>query len=441
MKQFALVLLIFFACTVSGCAKQKSASSSLTTSATNFVTQLEKGEFSAAEDNFHPQMKSALPPDKLKDLWNSLNSQYGAFKGQAGTREAKEGGYDIVYVTCEFEKTKMDLKIVFVNGTIGGLWIVATPSKESFSPPAYIHPERFTERDITIGSNESALPGTLAVPIGKGPFPAVILVHGSGPNDRDETIGPNKPFRDIAQGLASNGIAVLRYDKSTKVHPQSFANRPFTVKEETIDDALAAVSFLQKTKGIDSAHIYVLGHSLGGMLVPRIGKVDPSIAGLIALAGNTKPFGDVLIDQYKYVLSLDSSTPLSEKDKKLDDIKKRVAAIENLKPSDGKSTYSLIGAPPAYWLDLKNYNSARFAQSVKQPMLILQGGRDYQVTPDNLDIWKSELSTKKNVSFKLYPDLNHLFITGSGKSTPQEYEQPGHVSEKVIDDITEWFKK
>lgn len=437
MKQLTPILLFFLICMMGGCAK--SASSSLTTSATKFVTQLEKGEFAAAEDNFHPQMKSALPPDKLRDLWNSLNSQYGAFKGHAGTRQEKQGSYDIVYVTCQFEKSKTDIKIVFVNGTIGGLWIVATPSEGSLKPPTYIHPERFKERDVTVGSGKCALPGTLTVPVGRGTFPVVVLVHGSGPNDRDETIGPNKPFRDIAQGLASRGIAVLRYDKSTKVHPQSFANRPFTVKEETIDDALAAVSLLKKTKSIDAERIYVLGHSLGGMLTPRIAKADPSIAGLIVMAGNTKPFGDVLIEQYEYVLSLDSTTSPAEKEKALDSIKKQVASIENLKPSDGTSTYSLIGAPPAYWLDLKNYNPAKSAQSVSQPMLILQGGRDYQVTPDNLDIWKYELSKKKNASFKLYPDLNHLFITGTGKSRPQEYEMPGHVSEEVIDDIAKWL--
>jgi dienelactone hydrolase len=437
VKQLTPILLFFLICMMGGCAK--SASSSLTTAATKFVTQLEKGEFAAAEDNFHPQMKSALPPDKLRDLWNSLNSQYGAFKGQAGTRQEKQGSYDIVYVTCEFEKSKMDIKIVFVNGTIGGLWIVATPSEGSFKPPTYIHPEQFKERDVTVGSSKCALPGTLTVPVGRGTFPVIVLVHGSGPNDRDETIGPNKPFRDIAQGIASRGIAVLRYDKRTKVHPKSFANRPFTVKEETIDDALAAVSLLKKTKSIDAERIYVLGHSLGGMLTPRIAEADPSIAGLIVMAGNTKPFGDVLIEQYEYVLSLDSTTSPAEKEKALDSIKKQVASIENLKSSDGTSTHSLIGAPPAYWLDLKNYNPAKSAQSVKQPMLILQGGRDYQVSPDNLDIWEHELSEKKNVSFKLYPDLNHLFITGSGKSTPQEYEMPGHVSEEVINDITKWL--
>ena len=145
------------------------------------------------------------------------------------------------------------------------------------------------------------MPGTLTVPNGKGPFPAIVLVHGSGPNDRDESIGANKPFRDLAYGLATHGIAVLRYDKRTHVHPEQFANIVFTVKEETIDDALSAVALLRTTAHIDPTRICVLGHSLGGMLIPRIGLADNRVAGLIVLAGATMPLGDTMLRQVRYL--------------------------------------------------------------------------------------------------------------------------------------------
>src|SRR5262249_57372826 len=121
---------------------------------------------------------------------------------------------------------------------------------------------------------------------GAGPFPGVGLAHGSGPNDRDETIAQNKPFKDLALGLASRGIAVLRYDKRTKVYPAKMAGLAgLTVKDEVVDDAIAAASMLRSQPRIDPARVFVLGHSLGGMLVPRIAAADAKLAGVIVMAG------------------------------------------------------------------------------------------------------------------------------------------------------------
>ena len=132
-----------------------------------------------------------------------------------------------------------------------------------------------------------------------------MLVHGSGPNDRDETLGPNKPFRDLAWGLADRGIAVLRYDKRTSVYGGKMAgNKNLTVREETIDDALLAVKLLRGRPDIDPKRIFILGHSLGGMVAPRIGADDPSLAGLIILAGATRPLPDVAREQLEYIASL-----------------------------------------------------------------------------------------------------------------------------------------
>src|SRR5690606_33004513 len=143
----------------------------------------------------------------------------------------------------------------------------------AYQAPSYADPARFSEREATVGSGTWALPGTLTLPKKEGKFPAVILVHGSGPNDRDETLGPNKPFRDLAHGLATRGIAVLRYDKRTLVHPKALASEvgaALTLREETIDDALAAAALLRTIPEVDASKIFVVGHSLGGTAIPRI---------------------------------------------------------------------------------------------------------------------------------------------------------------------------
>jgi hypothetical protein len=237
-----------------------------------FIEALAREDFAGASRNFDATMKATFPPDKLQELWKTLNAQVGAFKKIVSTRAEKVQQYEAAFVMCEFEKIGLEAKVVFTGGgQITGLFFAPViASADTYKSPAYVQPATFQ------------VPGTLSLPVGKEARAAVVLVHGSGPNDRDETVGPNKPFRDLAQGLASRGIAVLRYDKRTKVHGMKMGGimNTFTVKEETVDDALAAVALLRKTEGIDPRRVFVLGHSLGGTLAPRIAKGDPGIAGL-----------------------------------------------------------------------------------------------------------------------------------------------------------------
>ncbi|MGD2246600.1 MAG: alpha/beta fold hydrolase [Candidatus Aminicenantes bacterium] len=409
--------------------------------AQEFVELMTKGEFSKAVENFDSVMIKAMPDKKLEQVWQTVLKQAGQFKAQKGTRTEELPKFDIVYVTCQFEKTSLDIKVVFnPEKQITGLWFV--PTQKEYTSPDYVQRDSFLENDIFFGIEEWKLPGTLTLPKGTDPVPAVVLVHGSGPNDRDESIGPNKPFRDLAWGLASQNITVLRYDKRTKAHSQKLTRHQgkFTVKEETIFDVLAAVEFLRNVGRVDKRKIYVLGHSLGGMLIPRIGLRDTEIAGFIIMAGTTRPVEDVILEQVDYIISLDGNITPVEKSR-LDEIKAAVEKIKGLNESDSDSSQqNLIGAPAEYWLDLRGYDPALTATQLNRPILVLQGGRDYQVTEKDFEGWKKALSSRQNVEFKLYPRLNHLFIEGQGKSSPAEYTQPGHVAKPVIEDISDWIK-
>ncbi len=420
-----------------------SRNSELTRLAKDFVDLLVKKNYRPAFERFDAVMKNAMPPEKIEAVWHSITAKAGAFQEQVSTRMEEKGLFRIVYVTCRFEKGPLDIKVVFnPSGEVTGLWFSPARPSAEYKRPSYAKTDSFREERVTVGSGQWALPGTLSLPVGKGPFPAVILVHGSGPNDRDETIGPNKPFRDLAEGLAAKGIAVLRYDKRTMVHRWKIVlMKNITVKEETVDDALAAASLLRKTEGIDGKKIFVLGHSLGGMLAPRIELRDPELAGLIILAGTTRPLEDVLLEQTEYIFSLDGTLSETETES-LEKLKLQVARVKDPQLSLEMAPSELpLGTPASYWLDLRGYNPAEFAKNLKQPLLILQGGRDYQVTAKDFQGWKKHLVSRKNVSFRLYPDLNHLFIAGEGKCTPAEYERPGNVAEKVIEDIANWIRK
>jgi len=432
-----LVLVIGGQTTVSTLQDETSKSIS---AARAFVELLRNENFKAAVGQFDDTMKAAMPETKLKETWTAVLNQVGSFKSAGRARAQKRGEYVTVIVTCEFEKTSLEIRVAFDQSSrVAGLFFAQVPLTE-YLAPSYVKPEAFREKEITIGKGEWALPGTLTVPSGAGPFPAVILVHGSGPNDRDETIGPNKPFKDLAWGLATRGITVLRYEKRTKQHSAKLASvRAFTVKEEVLDDVLAAIAVLRTSGEIDAKRIFVLGHSLGGMLVPQIGRLDPNIAGLISLAGATRPLEDAIPEQYAYLFSLDGSLS-AEEQKQLDQAKEQAAKVRSLKPEDANSAVSIFGAPASYWLDLRGYDPAKFAKTLKQPLLVLQGERDYQVTMADFERWKEALASKNNVSLKVYPELNHLFISGTGRSTPSEYAQAGHVDQRVVEDVATWIK-
>ena len=169
---------------------------------------------------------------------------------------------------------------------------------EPWEPPGYNDRGRFEEREVTLGPEPVAVPGTLAVPHGAGPWPGVVLLAGSGSLDRDETIGRNKPLKDIAWGLASRGVAVLRFDKVTYAHAAELKEaREFTLSDEYLPQATAAIALLREHAGVDPARVFVLGHSLGGTVAPRVAEADPSVAGMILMAGGAQPLHWVIVRQ------------------------------------------------------------------------------------------------------------------------------------------------
>jgi len=351
------------------------------------------------------------------------------------------------FALCSFKNASLSLSLSFDSaGRIAGMYFKPstepTPSAGAYQPPPYVDLTAFTERGVTVGSGQWALPGTLSVPNSRGPFPAVVLVPGSGPNDRDETLGANKPFRDLAWGLASRGIVVLRYEKRTREHADLFTPdvlQTLTLQGETIADALSAAVLLRTQPEVNPSQVYILGHSLGALAAPRIGQQNPRLAGIILLAAPAKPLEDVYVAQLTYIFGLDGV--ISAEEQTMIDIARIQAALVKSPDltADTPSTQLPLNASGAYWLDLRDYHPEQVAAALDMRILILQGGRDYQVTPDNLTAFQTALAGKTNVTLHLYPDLNHLFMSGSTPSTPAEYDIPSHVAEQVVMDIADWI--
>lgn len=406
-----------------------------------------------------PQSFVALLPTQATDFEMTME-RVGTPQYQAGGKSIKTIRYHISgnkAVTLEMwtDEARLPLLLysaaqqlkVMLKGAedLAEAALLNTPKPVEYQPPSYATPALFREQQVTVGAgSEWPLPATLTMPAGKGPFPAVVLVHGSGANDRDESHGPNKPFQDVAWGLASQGIAVLRYDKRNVVHlAKVLAIASFTVKDETVDDALAAVTLLHQTPDIDPKRIFVLGHSLGGTLVPRIGVADKSgIAGFVVFAGATRPMEDEWVRQYEYIYGLDGKiTPAEQAE--IDDYKRQAMKIKQLTPADiaHNNKELLLHAPPSYWVDLQGYFPPAVALKLRQPLLILQGERDYNVTMDAFHDWQSALGKRAEVTFKSYAKLDHLFFEGAGPSSDADYARPRNIPKYVVDDIAAWIKK
>ena len=297
-------------------------------------------------------------------------------------------------------------------------------------------PSPWHEEPVTVGAEGWALPGILTRPAAGPAKASVVLVHGSGPHDADQTIFGNKPFRDLAEGFARHGIASLRYVKRSREHAARLAAQAdaLTVREEVIDDAVAAVAFLQSADGVPGAPVFLLGHSLGGFLAPRIAHETEDLSGVIVMAGNARPLEDLVLEQVRKLASAQGIT-----EAQIAAMETQRGNVKALARGDAVDGPLLLNLPASYWRDLSQYDAVATARQLGMPMLFVQGERDYQVTLADLAAWREGLAARADVQLRSYPALNHLFIAGDGPSSPAEYLTPGRMEARVIDDIANWI--
>jgi hypothetical protein len=415
-----------------------------------YMKLLFEGKYSEARAMMSEHLQSLIPEAMMPRMFNFSATPYGTFKELTAISHEKTKIRNNAYLTyLTSQSVPFQFAVRFDdNNNVDDLYSsIADPS--TYIKPSYDHPEKYIEQEVVVGEGVTAVPGTLTLPVGDGPFPSVILVHGSGPSDRDEAIGGYKPFRDLAVGLAAKGIAVLRYEKQTYENSiQSALNPKFTVKEESIDDALKAVKLLQADHRMDKNRIFIIGHSQGGMLIPKIIEQDSNqtIAGAVVMAGPNKPLEDVLLDQK--TASLERLKEAGQPEEVIAAAKQQVAAWEQVVQLLHDPKYSTdhmpqgVAIPNAYWwFDFQGYHAGEVAKTQTVPLLVLQGDNDKQVSVNHLDRWKQDLSTRKDVTYALYPRLNHFFVPVDQPSTGEEYGIPGNIPSLVIDDISNWLLK
>lgn len=399
--------------------------------AAKLLDRLDAGQYDQAEAMFNANMQQHVPTDKLKAVWQSLPPA-----GDRGSAQVSEqNGTQIIKQTLHRGATSWTATVAIdAEGKVSGLFV--QPQQSTAPIPAVPADASYSEREVSVGAEGHPLGGTLAMPKGKGPFPAVVLVHGSGPNNREETIGGSHVFTDIARGLAAQGIAVLRYEKRTRARPQDFKDGIVTIDSETTDDAVAAVKALASLPGINPKRVFVFGHSLGAMVAPRIAQRAGKVAGVIELSGPSRKLIDIIPYQQRYIAKLQGKSgdprALAEVAKTEADI----AAIRgNAKPDD-----KALGMRVDYWRSVDAIDPVADNKALRVPVLLLHGDRDFQVPMEDWTTLQHAFGSNKRFTLKLYPALNHLGIAGTGTPSVAEYAKPGHVDPQLIADTVAWIK-
>jgi uncharacterized protein len=296
------------------------------------------------------------------------------------------------------------------------------------APTVVARPEGVTERDVTFKSIDGApFPAVLCRPTGSSPAPLVVMIQGSGPQDRDETVGPNKPFRDIAWGLAERGVATLRYDKRTRAFPKSYKG---SLESESIDDAVDAVAFARTLDGIDTSRLFVLGHSLGGLAAIYVVQRAP-VAGLILMASPGRPMDQVIRDQVRTLNAPLGDAKLAEVLKMQDDIMGKVRA-GTATPQD------LQGQPIGAIRDLIVRDPIAELKKSTVPLLVLKGAKDAQVFQADFDALEAVAASRPGSAARLFPDLTHIFTPTSGAAAVSAIYDPARVPPAVLTLIAGW---
>ncbi|MEO8335908.1 MAG: alpha/beta fold hydrolase [bacterium] len=304
------------------------------------------------------------------------------------------------------------------------------------------------------------LAGTLTIPDGRGPFPAVILLSGSGPEDRDESLFGHKPFAVLADHLSRHGIAVLRYDdrgfaKSTGSH-----SRATSVDFAT--DANAAFRFLYNRRDIRRSAIGFVGHSEGGMIAPIAAARNDRVAFIVLLAGPGTDIVQLLLSQRRLIaLSQGASNELLDKSEPIirdileavraaPDSQSAMNAIRTVLPSERLQSLgatetqrdAIAGTFTTTWMRyFIKYDPAPNLARLRIPVLALNGSKDRQVPPAaNLAAIGVALAGNPDVTIKELPGLNHMFQTAETGAVAEYQRIPETFAPSALELITEWIR-
>lgn len=390
--------------------------------------------------------QAQITPEVLLLLKAQLTQAYGHLESVGATDASVSGEVTVYRLPVYLARQSLQMQLAVQGERIIGLAFV--PLQAAVTPAPVEAASGLKEIEIIVGEGTAyPLPGILTLPETGEKVPLVVLVHGSGPNDRNETAGATRLFYDLAQTLAEQGIASIRYDKRTYAHGATFTQEQIanlTVREETIEDAIMAARLAATFEEIDAERIYLVGHSLGAMLAPRIAaEAENLFAGMILLAGSPRTLLEIMIDQNQAIVD-NLSGDIKEKQQLLLDAyvadARRVLALEG----EVVKKETIFGQPAYYFWEMNQYDTAQLLAKSKLPALIINGGRDFQIEDTNGYLaWQAVAAELEHVEIIYKPDLNHMLMVYTGdpalQGTSGEYQTPAQLDADTGAEIAQWI--
>ena len=425
------------------------------------VSNLQKGNYSALLKSCSEEFRRQVDANAMNSLMHQVSTQFGSLKSiTLMQQESVQNMMQFSYKAL-FEKDSLLMLIAVQGKTITGFFLKPLEPVNAYVKPPYGSGFQMSQKEFTHGVSGFPLEGQLMWParFDETRLPLCILIHGSGPSDMDESIGPNKVFMDLALGLCKNGIGTLRYNKRTFQHAKAYANGQISLREEVTDDVRAMIDFAMQQSWVDTNRIYLVGHSQGAIVAPSIMTSDKRIAGVVLLCGSAEPLTSILRYQLGWLDSMQSGRVTAEVRKTqqlLDSFRTR----EWLQSQPGNRL--VLGAPLSWWYEIDHAFTPEHLHQPGKRSLVLNAGKDYQIPPmfyaslqagckagmieedtifdaNYLNIGRSMVS---RCQAREYPELNHLMMTSDGSLKPSEYKRKGqHVDEQLIRDVAAWIRE
>jgi hypothetical protein len=391
---------------------------------------------------------------QLGQKWKKTADLLGDFQKIIATTFEQFATGELVTIEAGFERVTLDVKFSFTEQhLLNG--IAFAPTQPKYRTPKYAQLDSIREEVITVNTGKYILPGLLTLPKNLAPtakIPLAILLHGAGAEDKDRTSGPLKPSRDLALGLATEGIASIRYDKRTKLYPLKGNDaEQFTVNDEVIDDAVSAIERVRELAAkeypqLDASKIIIVAPNLASTLVPRINDRDVAknvfakrVAGAVLIAANAQRWHETLLSRFKRAFMLDGGINADER-RVLTTLEREItlatSSTLSLKTPADKLPFNL---PASFWLDLRSYNHVQALKNTSLPLLFLHGEKDSYMAFDEFTTLKSQFSNTSTAEFKSYPNLVNLLIPKP--SDDETNEKPANIPAEVVSDIAQWIKK
>jgi len=311
--------------------------------------------------------------------------------------------------------------------------------------PSEAPSKNYEELEVRFESEVLTLAGTLSLPPGAGPWPAAVLISGSGAQDRDEnTPGPGGLklgiFRAIADTLTRSGLAVLRYDdRGVGGSEGSLASSGLS---DLVADVRAAVGYLRARSEIDGGRIALVGHSEGGIIAPIVAAEDAGLGGIVLMAGTATPLDSVLVEQIVGAAreAGGDSAALAESRQQVERLARAVRAGEDVEALDLPPTLERLGRS-RWFREHMEHDPLATIRTVRVPVLILNGGQDVQVAPDHARRLGEALAEAGHPDYevKIFPGLNHLFAVSKGEGTAEYADPNSKVDAEFLGYLTNWL--